>query len=232
MHPHISWLGEIAGDHKIPNAIARFAMAVAAMADGNGRLRARTAALAAAAQVSSRYVQENVQRLAERGYIKVHASKMGRFDIEIVTPRDEQAPVSGKPYREIAGQVVGVVAKSKTTVAAYVDADTAMVKLTIRAKAPRRSRRRSVSHLPDTIPIEADRYHRQRLVPLSVGSGPRQATPLQFSAVAPPAGLAGHPQLQEPCRARLCRKIGGRPLHCPEQEGDTRRRQAAPPPAC
>jgi hypothetical protein len=131
MDARVSWLGAIAGDNSVPNAVARFSMAVAAMADGNGRLRARTAALAAAAQVSSRYVQENVQRLAERGYIRVHSSKLGRFDIEIMTPRDEAAPQSDKPYREIAGSVVGVVAKAKTSLIAYVDADTAMVKLTI-----------------------------------------------------------------------------------------------------
>ncbi|RUM95929.1 hypothetical protein EET67_20630 [Pseudaminobacter arsenicus] len=131
MNSATAWLGDIAANPKISNAGCRLAVAIAAASNDQGRYRGRSMPLAVAAQQSSRHQGDLLAALAEQGYIRIHSQRGGRLDLEILAARDPVAPPSEKPYREIAGPVVGVVAKSKASFVAYVDADTAMVKLTI-----------------------------------------------------------------------------------------------------
>src|SRR5690606_28430392 len=96
-----------------------------------GRYRGRSLPLATNAQQSSRRQGDLLDALSAQGYLRVHTNKGGRLDLEIITPRDEAAPISEKPFREFAGEIVGVTPNGKTAAAAYLESDTAMVKLTI-----------------------------------------------------------------------------------------------------
>lgn len=131
MNSATAWLGDVAANPKISNAGCRLAVAIAAAADDRGRYRGRSMPLAVAAQQSSRHQGDLLSALAEQGYLRIHSTKGGRLDLEILASRDPVAPPSEKPYREIAGSVVGVVAKGKSSVVAYLEADEMMAKITV-----------------------------------------------------------------------------------------------------
>ncbi|MCY0094601.1 hypothetical protein [Hoeflea ulvae] len=131
MSVQINWLADIAGDARISSATVRLAAAAAGMAGPRGRYRGRMIALASAAQLSSRHAPDMLQDLAKRGFLRIHHCEGGRLDLEMIMPRDEAAPTSEKSFRQISGSIVGIDAKSKASIVAYIESEVDMVKLTI-----------------------------------------------------------------------------------------------------
>ncbi len=131
MSKHTIWLGDIASDPKISASGCRLAIALAALAGGRWRVRCRVATLALAANQATRHQGDTLKSLADRGYIRLHGAQGGRLDIEILAQREEAAPSTGKPFREISGPVVGVTPGGKNFFSIYVDSSVAMMKLSM-----------------------------------------------------------------------------------------------------
>lgn len=131
MSAPVNWLADIAGDSRNTATTVRLACAVAGLSSLRGRYRGRLVALAAAAQLSSRHAPEMLQDLAKRGFLRIHTSQGGRLDIEMVMPPHEAAPTTDKPFRQIAGNIVGILGGGKGPITAYLETDDQMLKLTI-----------------------------------------------------------------------------------------------------
>lgn len=133
MNSRLNWIASIAADARASHIVARTAVAIAGMADDRGRLCASMTALAASCQISARHMVFHLGRLVEFGYIKSNAmSRQGRFDVEIIVEPDEQVPAVGKPFREVAGSVVGVVEQpGQGSYCVYVEAPAEMTKVTL-----------------------------------------------------------------------------------------------------
>ena len=131
MTKHVIWLGDIASDPKISASGCRLAVAIAALAAGRWRVRCRAGTLAIAANQATRHQGDTLKSLADRGYIRIHASQGGRLDIELLAQREEAAPSTGKPFREISGPVVGVTPGGKNLYSVYIDSSAAMMKLSM-----------------------------------------------------------------------------------------------------
>jgi hypothetical protein len=136
MNALVEWLASVASDPKIPSATVRVAIAIAALADDRGRLRARTMQIAAVAHVATRHMQDHVQLLADRCHLRLHSSRLGRFDAEIILPLDKDGPVPDKPFHTLSGDLIAAIEPRVPNgrpqkLNLYVDAGAAMVRLTI-----------------------------------------------------------------------------------------------------
>jgi hypothetical protein len=134
MNPLVEWLASVASDPKIPSATVR--VAIAALADDRGRLRARTMQIAAVAHVATRHMQDHVQLLADRSHLRLHSSRLGRFDAEIVLPLDKDGPEPTKPFHTLSGDLIAAIEPRvpngrSRKLNLYIDASDAMVRLTI-----------------------------------------------------------------------------------------------------
>tara|TARA_R110002020_G_scaffold6361_15_gene26917 strand:+ start:6699 stop:7145 length:447 start_codon:yes stop_codon:yes gene_type:complete len=131
MSASINWIADIAGDARLSGSTVRLACAAAGLAGPRGRYRGRMIALASAAQLSSRHAPDMLKDLAARGFLRIHLCQGGRLDLELTMLRDDLATPSEKPFRQIFGNLVGLVGKPKGPIVAYIEGEAEMVKLTI-----------------------------------------------------------------------------------------------------